>query len=63
MAEQLGVPYEGGVRAWMEGLGEFDGAVAALVGGSAVALTVVDGDGCAYALVARPVVAELEAAA
>ncbi|MFF2805699.1 hypothetical protein ACFVT2_00705 [Streptomyces sp. NPDC058000] len=63
MAQQLGAPYEGGVRAWLDGAGEFDGAVDALAGGSAVALTVVDGEGCAYALVARPVVATLEVAA
>ncbi|MYT33279.1 hypothetical protein [Streptomyces sp. MspMP-M5] len=54
VAQQLGVPCGAGVRGWLGERGDFERAVAALVAGTPVTLTVVDAEGCAYALVARP---------
>ncbi|WP_438486278.1 hypothetical protein [Streptomyces sp. S186] len=54
VAQQLGVPHGAGVRDWLGERGDFDRAVAALVSGTPLTLTVVDAEGCAYALVARP---------
>ncbi|MFJ5674348.1 hypothetical protein [Streptomyces sp. NPDC093097] len=52
--QQLGAPYGGGVRAWLRERAAFEAAVGALVAGTPLSLTVVDADGCTYALVARP---------
>ncbi len=54
VAQQLGAPYDRGVRAWLDDAVECQWAVDALAAGTPVSLTAVDAEGCAYVLVARP---------
>ncbi|MGG2458273.1 hypothetical protein ACO0M4_00305 [Streptomyces sp. RGM 3693] len=54
VAQQLGVPPGVGEWGWLGDQVDFGRAVGGLMAGNPVTLTVVDAEGCAYALVARP---------
>ncbi|MFE7295316.1 hypothetical protein [Streptomyces sp. NPDC057579] len=54
VAQQLGAPSGAGVLDWLGDQVDFGRAVYGLMAGNPVTLTVVDAEGCAYALVARP---------
>ncbi|WP_411120790.1 hypothetical protein [Streptomyces sp. x-19] len=54
VAQQLGVPGGTGALDWLGDQVAFGRAVYGLMAGNPVTLTVVDAEGCAYALVARP---------
>lgn len=54
VAQQLGAPYDGAVRAWLDDAVEFRWAMDGLAAGIPFVLRAVDSEGCTYALVARP---------
>lgn len=54
VAQQLGAPYDGVVHAWLEDAAGYRWARDGLAAGIPFVLRAVDGDGCTYALVARP---------
>ncbi len=54
VAQQLGAPYDGAVRAWLDDAVEFRWAMDGLAAGIPFVLRTVDAEGCTYALVARP---------
>ncbi|GFE14958.1 hypothetical protein Sgleb_30050 [Streptomyces glebosus] len=54
VAQQLGAPYDGVVRAWLEDADGYRWARDGLAAGIPVVVRAVDADGCTYALTARP---------
>ncbi|GAA2614517.1 hypothetical protein Stube_25380 [Streptomyces tubercidicus] len=54
VAQQLGAPYDGVVRAWLEDAAGYRWAREGLVAGIPFVLRAVDAEGCTYAFVARP---------
>ncbi|UQA93575.1 hypothetical protein [Streptomyces halobius] len=54
VAQQLGAPYDGAMRAWLDEVAEHRWAVDGLAAGIPFILRAVDAEGCTYALTARP---------
>ncbi|WP_405743243.1 hypothetical protein OG422_14675 [Streptomyces sp. NBC_01525] len=54
VAQQVGAPYDGTVRAWLADLVEQDGAREALTAGVGITVRAVDAYGCLYTVAARP---------
>ncbi|MGW1835903.1 hypothetical protein [Streptomyces sp. NPDC002067] len=54
VAQQVGAPYDGAVRAWLRDPAEQDEAREALVAGVGVTVRAVDAYGCLYTVAVRP---------